>query len=90
MTTGALLATSGIDVAFGGVQALSEASIEVARGSITSLIGPNGAGKTTLFNVVSGFYRPLAGRVVFGGTDITAMPSHQRAAEAARIPAPGT
>ena len=80
MTTGALLATSGIDVAFGGVQALSKVSIEVARGSITSLIGPNGAGKTTLFNVVSGFYRPLAGRVVFGGTDITAMPSHQRAA----------
>ena len=75
-----LLKTIGIDVMFGGVRALGSVSIEVAQGSITSLIGPNGAGKTTLFNVISGFYRPVAGQVIFNGADITTMPSHQRAA----------
>jgi len=75
-----LLKTTSIDVRFGGVQALSGVTIKVERGSITSLIGPNGAGKTTLFNVISGFYRPDAGKVIFGDVDITAMPSHQRAA----------
>ena len=75
-----LLKTIGIDVMFGGVRALGSVSIEVAKGSITSLIGPNGAGKTTLFNVISGFYRPVAGQVIFNDADITTMPSHQRAA----------
>jgi branched-chain amino acid transport system ATP-binding protein len=41
-----------------------------------SLIGPNGAGKTTFFNMLTGVYRPTAGRVVFDGTDITAKPPH--------------
>ena len=75
-----LLKTTRIDVRFGGVQALSRVTIEVERGSITSLIGPNGAGKTTLFNVISGFYKPDAGEVIFDDVDITTMPSHQRAA----------
>lgn len=80
MTCRTLLKTIGIDVMFGGVRALGSVSIEVAQGSITSLIGPNGAGKTTLFNVISGFYRPVAGQVIFNDADITTMPSHQRAA----------
>ena len=41
------------------------------------LIGPNGAGKTTVFNVISGVYRPTAGRVVFAGQEITGWPSHR-------------
>ncbi len=40
-------------------------------GKITAIIGPNGAGKTTFFNLVSGFYKPTAGRIVFEGEDVT-------------------
>jgi ABC-type branched-subunit amino acid transport system ATPase component len=67
----ALLRTEGVSKAFGGVQALSECSIEVQAGSITGLIGPNGSGKTTLFNVITGYERPDAGQVYFNGTTIT-------------------
>jgi branched-chain amino acid transport system ATP-binding protein len=65
------LVVSGVAKRFGGVTALDGVSIEVPRGSIVSIIGPNGAGKTSLLNVISGFYRPDAGRVVFEGADLT-------------------
>ena len=45
-----------------------------SEGSITALIGPNGAGKTTFFNLITGFYRPDAGRAVFDGHDIHGRP----------------
>ena len=71
-----LLAVEDISIAFGGVRALSQASLRVEAGTIHSLIGPNGAGKTTLVNLISGFYRPDAGRVRFRGETITGvMPS---------------
>ena len=47
-----------------------------AQGSIVSLIGPNGAGKTTFFNMLTGVYKPTAGRVVFDGEDMTGKPPH--------------
>jgi branched-chain amino acid transport system ATP-binding protein len=56
---------------FGGVTAVDEVSLEVREGEILSVIGPNGAGKTSLINMVSGFYRPERGRIVFEGEDIT-------------------
>ena len=61
---------------FGGIRAVDGATLDVAEGSITALIGPNGAGKTTFFNVVTGFYRPDGGRVVFEGERILGRPPY--------------
>jgi ABC-type branched-subunit amino acid transport system ATPase component len=69
----ALLRTEGISKAFGGVQALSDCSIEVQAGSITGLIGPNGSGKTTLFNVITGYERPDSGEVYFADKQVTGL-----------------
>jgi branched-chain amino acid transport system ATP-binding protein len=66
-----LLEVDGISVRFGAVQALSHVSLDVRRGEILAIIGPNGAGKTTLLNVISGFYHPYEGRIVFEGRDRT-------------------
>jgi branched-chain amino acid transport system ATP-binding protein len=72
MTTGVpLLAVDDISVAFGAVQALTGVSVEIGRGEIVAVIGPNGAGKTTLLNVISGFYHPYEGRILFEGHDRT-------------------
>jgi ABC-type branched-subunit amino acid transport system ATPase component len=68
---GVLLEVRGVSKAFGGLQALSNCSVSVERGSITGLIGPNGSGKTTLFNVMTGYVKPDAGTVSFDGHDIT-------------------
>ncbi len=67
----ALLSTEEVSKAFGGVQALSGASLHVGRGTITGLIGPNGSGKTTLFNVITGYARADAGHVYLDGKAIT-------------------
>src|SRR5215469_5838092 len=67
----ALLRTEGLAKAYGGVQALDGASIEVAPGTIAGLIGPNGSGKTTLFNVITGYARADAGQVFLDGRAIT-------------------
>jgi len=56
---------------FGGIQAISQVSMQVRSGDIVSVIGPNGAGKTTLLNMVSGFYHPNRGTIRLGERDIT-------------------
>lgn len=66
-----LLKVEGLTRHFGGLAAVSDLSFEVRRGEILGLIGPNGAGKSTTFNVISGFYKPTAGRLYFAGEDIT-------------------
>jgi branched-chain amino acid transport system ATP-binding protein len=71
-----VLEAQGITKRFGGLVAVSEASLKVDAGRIVALIGPNGAGKTTLFAAMTGFHKPDAGRVTFDGADVTGLPPH--------------
>jgi branched-chain amino acid transport system ATP-binding protein len=73
----ALLEVHDLVKTFGGLTVLDQCSFAVRRGTITGLIGPNGAGKTTLFNVLTGFYKPDSGQVLFKGQDITGLAPHQ-------------
>ena len=68
-----VLETRGISVRFGGVYANTDVSISVGELEIVGIIGPNGAGKTTVFNVITGFYKPDRGRVIFKGRDVTGL-----------------
>src|SRR5579863_4448698 len=70
--SGAQLSAVSLSKRFGGVRAVEDVSIDVARGEIVSVIGPNGAGKTSFLNMISGFYRPNSGRILLDGRDITA------------------
>ena len=66
-------------VQFGGLTAVSNASLTVREGEIVGLIGPNGAGKTTLFNSIAGFNSPTSGSISLHGVDVTSMAVHRRA-----------
>ena len=76
-----VLSIRDVTMAFGGVVALKDVSMDVAGGEIRGLIGPNGAGKSTLFNVVSGLNRPQRGRVLFAGQELLALRPHQVAGQ---------
>ncbi len=65
------LSVRGLTMRFGGLTAVRDFQLEMAKGELVGLIGPNGAGKTTVFNVVTGVYRPSAGSISTAGTDIT-------------------
>jgi len=67
----ALLEVSNLTKRFGGLIALNNVSFKIEKGAIVGLIGPNGSGKTTLFNVVTGFYHPVHGKILVDGRDIT-------------------
>jgi branched-chain amino acid transport system ATP-binding protein len=66
-----ILTVENITKRFGGLVAVNDLSFSVEKGEILGMIGPNGAGKTTAFNMISGYYRPDEGRVIFDGHDIT-------------------
>jgi branched-chain amino acid transport system ATP-binding protein len=70
------LLADNVSVSFDGLRALSEVTIEVARGRVTGLIGPNGAGKTTLVNILTGFQAPSFGRIRLGDQDIGGAKPH--------------
>ncbi len=67
----AILQVRDLVRAFGGIVAVNNFNLDVYPGSIHGLIGPNGAGKTTTFNVISGFYAPTRGKVIYLGEDIS-------------------
>jgi branched-chain amino acid transport system ATP-binding protein len=73
-----LLKVQGVSKHFGGFTALSDVSLEVARGERFGLIGPNGSGKTTLINCISGLLRNEAGTIVFQDKEITGLAAYQR------------
>ncbi|MBO0735755.1 MAG: ABC transporter ATP-binding protein [Alphaproteobacteria bacterium] len=65
------LAVSSVSKHFGGVRAVEGIGLSVRCGELISIIGPNGAGKTSFLNMISGFYRPDTGSIMFEGRDIT-------------------
>jgi len=66
-----VLETEGIETAYGQVKVLKGVSLRLDKGEAVTLIGSNGAGKTTLINTISGIIKPLKGRIIFEGQDIT-------------------
>ncbi len=73
-----IMETKGLTIAFGGHVAVQDVSFSVKRNEFKSIIGPNGAGKTTLFNLLSGQLKPVSGKIIFNGEDVTALPPIKR------------
>jgi branched-chain amino acid transport system ATP-binding protein len=75
-SNGLLLVAEQVRKEFGGLVATNDVDFVIPRESVVSLIGPNGAGKTTFFNMLTGVYKPTAGRILFDGEDVTGRPPH--------------
>ena len=73
-----LLEVTGLDVRYGDFQALFGVDLQVGQGRALALVGANGAGKTTLLRTIAGVLACAAGRIRYGGTDLTSAPPHQR------------
>ena len=71
-----LLTAEGVRKEFGGLVAVNDVDFTIPEKTIVSLIGPNGAGKTTFFNMLTGVYKPTAGRILFDGRNVTGKPPH--------------
>jgi branched-chain amino acid transport system ATP-binding protein len=71
-----ILTAAGVRKEFGGLVAVNDVDFAIPEKTIVSLIGPNGAGKTTFFNILTGVYKPTAGRIVFDDKDVTGKPPH--------------
>ena len=57
---------------------VSDISLDVQQGNFVTLLGPSGSGKSTILQMIGGFLKPTAGRILFGGTDMTALPPNKR------------
>jgi branched-chain amino acid transport system ATP-binding protein len=68
-----LLQVKNVSKHFGSLVAVSDVSMTVEPGELRAVIGPNGAGKTTFFNLITGFFRPTSGKIIFNGEDVTAL-----------------
>ncbi len=75
-----VLEVKDVTKTFGSLVAVRNVSMQVKKGELRAVIGPNGAGKTTFFNMISGFFRPDLGSILFDGRDITALRAHKRVA----------
>jgi branched-chain amino acid transport system ATP-binding protein len=73
-----LLRVQNVSRHFGSLVAVDNVSLTVEPGELRAVIGPNGAGKTTFFNLISGFFPPTSGRIVFDDRDVTNAAPHQR------------
>jgi branched-chain amino acid transport system ATP-binding protein len=71
------LSVRGLNIRFGGLQAVGDLSFDVRPGEVLSLIGPNGAGKTTAFNAITGYLPPTSGTISYGGAALHAMKPNQ-------------
>jgi branched-chain amino acid transport system ATP-binding protein len=74
-----VLSIERVGVQFGGLKAVDDVTVSIARGQRRAIIGPNGAGKTTLFNAITGVHPPTSGRILFDGLDVTKAPPQKRA-----------
>ena len=75
--TEALLSVSGLSVNYGHIEAVRDVDLSLQAGRITTLVGANGAGKSTTLLALSGLVPKAAGKVMFDGHDITALPAHK-------------
>ena len=75
-----LLEVAGAFKQFGSLVAVRDVSLKVEKGELRAIIGPNGAGKTTFFNLISGFFPPSSGAIVFDGHDVTGLSAQKRVA----------
>ena len=78
LLSGDALQLAGVSRTFGALRAVDDVTLSVAAGEKAAILGSNGAGKTTLFNAITGDFPPTAGRILFFGEDITALPPHER------------
>lgn len=69
-----LLTLENVTLKFGGLTAVNRLSMEVNEGEVFALVGPNGAGKSTVFNLISRFYTPVEGKIMFDGQDLLKLP----------------
>lgn len=74
-----ILRIESLSKTYGGVRAITDASLAIDAGERVGFIGPNGAGKSTLFKLIAGDVRPSTGKVHFSGKDVTNTPVHRRA-----------
>jgi branched-chain amino acid transport system ATP-binding protein len=73
-----LLEVRNVSKHFGSLVAVDKVSLHVEPGELRAIIGPNGAGKTTFFNMISGYFPPTTGAIVFDGRDVTQVPASDR------------
>jgi branched-chain amino acid transport system ATP-binding protein len=74
-----VLTIRSLNVAYGGLRALSDVSLDVERGQFVAVVGPNGAGKSTLFKTISGTVAPVSGEIICNGRNLLALPAAERA-----------
>ena len=85
MSAEPIIETRDLTIRFGGHVAVDHVNLQVEAFTLKSIIGPNGAGKTTFFNLLTGQYKPTAGRVFFNGKDITGLGPCGRAWESGAL-----